>query len=406
MSDSRGDQRCQPCRPQKAPRPCRSPSYTIPHRSPLPATGCGTDDASVTLRAVVEKTEKPAAAPVPASAIAQLHPAYFALVMATGILAVACQLLGIPTLPRLLFAINVIAYGLLWALTLARIVRYPRAFFADFSSHQRGPGFFTTVAATSVVGVQLVVHQGLVAPARVLWWVAFALWLFLTYAVFAAITVKADKPSLADGINGGWLTAVVATQSLVVLGTMASPRLGSSELVVLGLLSLWLAGGMLYIWMISLIFYRYTFFRFLPSDLMPPYWINMGAMAISALAGALLIRIAGTSPLLSTLLPFVKGFTLLYWATATWWIPMLLVLGVWRYFMKKVPLTYDPLYWGVVFPLAMYTTATFRLSEALDAPYLIPITRVMIGAALTAWLMTFLGLVLQLIRAAAHRRTS
>ena len=336
--------------------------------------------------------------------VERLHPAYFALVMATGILAVACQLLAIPTLPRALFAVNVVAYALLWALTIARIVRYPRAILADVSSHQRGPGFFTTVAATSVVGVQLVVHFGMTAPARALWWLAFALWLVLTYAIFAAITTKVDKPNLADGINGGWLTAVVATQSLVVLGSLAAPRVGSPELVVFGLLTLWLAGGMLYIWMISLIFYRYTFFRFLPSDLMPPYWINMGAMAISALAGALLVRIAGTSPLLTTLLPFVKGFTLLYWATATWWIPMLLVLGVWRYFLRKVPLTYDPLYWGVVFPLAMYTTATFRLSQALDAPYLMPISRIMIGAALTAWLMTFLGLVLELTRGALRAR--
>ena len=336
--------------------------------------------------------------------MAWLHPAYFALVMATGILAVACQLLGIPTLPRALFVFNVAAYATLWILTAARAIRHRAAFLADFSSHQRGPGFFTTVAATSVIGVQLVVHFDLREPARVLWWIAFTLWLVLTYAIFAAITTKADKPSLADGINGGWLTAVVATQSLVVLGTLAPPQIGTTEMVVFGLLTLWLAGGMLYIWMISLIFYRYTFFRFLPSDLMPPYWINMGAMAISALAGALLVRTAARSPLLTELLPFVKGFTLLYWATATWWIPMLLVLGVWRYVLRRVPLTYDPLYWGVVFPLAMYTTATFRIAEAFGAAFLLPVARIGIGAAITTWLMTFLGLVLDLGRTAMRRR--
>jgi Voltage-dependent anion channel len=41
---------------------------------------------------------------------------------------------------------------------------------------------------------------------------------------------------------------------------------------------------MLYIWIISLIFYRHTFFVLEPSDLAPPCWINMGAVAISALA--------------------------------------------------------------------------------------------------------------------------
>jgi tellurite resistance protein TehA-like permease len=165
---------------------------------------------------------------------------------------------------------------------------------------------------------------------------------------------------------------------------------------MLALVLLWLAGGMLYIWMISLIFYRYTFFRFHPQDLTPPYWINMGAMAISTLAGALLVRIAGDSPLLTSLLPFLKGFTLFFWATATWWIPMLVILGVWRYVYHKVPLTYDPLYWGAVFPLAMYTTATFQLGKVFSLPFLFIIPQLFVGLALTAWLLTFIGLVLTL----------
>src|SRR3546814_8478322 len=94
---------------------------------------------------------------------------------------------------------------------------------------------------------------------------------------------------------------------------------------------MWLWGGMLYIWMMSLIFYRYTFFEFSPADLSPPYWINMGAMAISALAGSLLIINAPDAPFLGSMLPFIKGFTVFFWATGTWWIPMLLVLAIWRH---------------------------------------------------------------------------
>jgi tellurite resistance protein TehA-like permease len=339
-------------------------------------------------------------------AIARLHPAYFALVMATGVVAISCSLLGIPGIPDALLFVSLVSACVLVLLTVARIVRHPRAFFADFSSHQRGPGFFTTVAATSVIGIQLAVQRQMLDAARGLWWLAFALWLGLTYAVFTALTVRRDKPGLAEGINGGWLTAVVATQSLVVLGAIAPPRIGSNpEIVALILVSLWLAGGMLYIWMISLIFYRYTFFRFLPSDLMPPYWINMGAMAISTLAGALLIRVAGQSPLLGSILPFLKGFTLFFWATATWWIPMLGVLGVWRHIFRKVPLVYDPLYWGAVFPLGMYTTATYRLAEVLPAPFLMVVPRVFVIAAITAWLMIFLGMILTLVVATMRSLT-
>ncbi|MCM2316017.1 MAG: tellurite resistance/C4-dicarboxylate transporter family protein [Thermoanaerobaculia bacterium] len=326
--------------------------------------------------------------------LSKMPPAYFALVMATGIVAIACQLANIPTLPRLLAGINLVAYAVLWLLTLLRLTRHTKALLADFSSHARGPGFFTTVAATSVVGTHLVILDQSFATARLLWGVAFVLWLLLTYTVFTALTIKEEKPSLGDGLNGGWLTAVVATQSLVVLGCASKIEFGGSrEVVALALTSLWLAGGMLYIWMIALIFYRYTFLKFSPSDLSPPYWINMGAMAISTLAGALLVKAAPSSPLLTSLLPFLKGFTLLYWATASWWIPMLIVLGAWRHVARRVPLAYDPLYWGLVFPLGMYATATYRLSEVLDAPILMNVTTAFVAMACVAWTLTMIGMV-------------
>lgn len=338
--------------------------------------------------------------------LANLPPAYFAMVMATGIAALACQLEKIPTLPGILFAINLAAYVILWVLTILRVRYHPQRFFSDFGSHPRGPGFFTTVAATSVLGVQFAVQLQMAAVAQLLWWFAFALWLVLTYAIFTALTVRRNKPAFEDGINGGWLVAVVATQSLVVLACTIMPGRVNSEAVMFGLTLLWLAGGMLYIWMISLIFYRYTFFRFNPQDLTPPYWINMGAMAISTLAGVLLINIADQSPLLVSLLPFLKGMTLLFWATATWWIPMLVILGVWRHVYHKVPLTYDPLYWGAVFPLAMYAVATHRLAESFSLPFLLIIPRLFIGLALTTWLLTFLGLVLEIMMGLKRAQTA
>lgn len=338
-----------------------------------------------------------------------LSPAYFAMVMATGILGLACQLEKIPALPEVLLVINLVAYLVLWVLTLLRLGYYPQRFFNDFGNHSRGTGFFTTVAATSVLGAQIAVQLQMAAAAQFLWWFAFALWLVLTYAIFTALTIRKNKPAFEDGINGGWLTAVVAPQSLVVLACTLMPGLEHSEAAMLGLTLLWLAGGMLYIWIISLIFYRYTFFRFDPQDLTPPYWINMGAMAISTLAGALLVGIADQSPLLVSLRPFLKGLTLLFWATATWWIPMLVILGVWRYVYHKVPLMYDPLYWGAVFPLAMYTIATHRLAEVFNLPFLLSVPRLFIGLALTAWLFTFLGLVMAVmtgLRRAGRQRAS
>jgi tellurite resistance protein TehA-like permease len=335
-----------------------------------------------------------------ADAIAQLHPAYFALVMATGIVSLACKLMGFSRLAGGLFVLNLIFYPALAAMTLVRIVRYRDRVLADLTHHGRAVGFFTSVAATCVLGSQCLVVGGSARAAGVLWLVGVVLWATLTYAILTILTVIRAKPPLAEGLNGGWLVVVVAAQSVAVLGAQLLPTLGDRLRAPIALycLAMWLGGGMLYIWIIGLIFYRYTFAPMSPSDLAPPYWINMGAAAISTLAGAHLVAAAPQAPVLQQVLPFATGFMLMWWATASWWIPMLFVLGVWRHVFRKFPLKYDPLYWGAVFPLGMYTVATIRLSAAIRAPYLLQIPRVSVYVALLAWTAAALGLFTRLGR--------
>ena len=322
-----------------------------------------------------------------------LSPAYFAMVMATGIVSLSAHMLGMPGLARGLFQLNLAAYVVIWLLNLLRICWFTRLVLRDLIDHQRGPGFFTAVAASCILGSEFVLISEDFRAALVLWVLGIVLWGLLTYAILTAFTIKENKPSLYEGITGAWLLAVVATQSVAALSALIALHWEQPYRLMINFfgLSMWLWGGMLYIWMISLIFYRYTFFRLSPGDLTPPYWINMGAMAISTLAGARLIKNAPDAPFLRSVLPFLKGFTVFYWATGTWWIPMLAILATWRYVYKRFPLEYDPLYWGAVFPLGMYTASTFRLAQAIDAPYLAVIPRFFLLVAWAAWVVTAAG---------------
>jgi tellurite resistance protein TehA-like permease len=332
-------------------------------------------------------------------AVRALYPGYFALVMATGIVSIAASLLGMSAVAWTLFALNNAFYVVLWALTLARLVWYPAAFVADMISHASGPAFLTIVAGTCVLGTQYELLSVSPAVAIGLWVLGAVLWVGLIYAFFTSVTIRPVKPPLEEGLNGAWLLVVVSTQSVSVLGTLLAPHFGlHSDAILFAMLCLYLLGCMFYLLVIALIFYRFTFLTLKARDLSPPYWINMGAVAITTLAGVRLLLRSSDWAVLGQLKPFIAGFTLFFWATATWWIPLLLILGEWRHVVQRFPLTYHPAYWAIVFPLGMYTAATVLLARALDLPFLLPVPHVMVYVALAAWVGVFVGMVTQVFR--------
>lgn len=332
-------------------------------------------------------------------AAAELFPGYFALVMATGIISIACFLLGMRAVSFVLLFINAVAYIVLCFLLLIRLLFFFSRVKTDITDHVRGPGFFTVVAGTCVFGSAVLIVLDRYRPALVLWFAGIALWILIMYTFFTAVTVRESKPSIEAGLNGGWLLAVVATQSISVLGTLLVSRMiDYREPILFFTLCMFLLGCMLYIPLITLIFYRFTFVSLTMASLTPPYWINMGAVAITTLAGARLIIAAPGWSMLNELVPFLTGFTLFFWAAATWWIPLLLALGFWRHVYKRFPLKYDPQYWGMVFPLGMYTVCTFQLANAINFPRLLVIPRYFIYLALAGWITALLGLIGTLVR--------
>jgi len=330
--------------------------------------------------------------------VAGLPPASFALVMATGIVSIASELLGMHWIAVPLFVLNIVTFVVLWALFALRAVVFPGALLADLRTHAKSPGFFTMVAGTSVLGTQTVLLTDKMGIAAGFWLFALLLWVVISYALFTAVIAQSEKPKLIDCLSGVWLVASVATQSIAVLGCMVAAHFAEHEQAILFVCFLFYCMGcMLYLNIIALIFYRLTFLPVEPVSITPPYWINMGATAIATQAGSTLLLHAAESPLLTDLVPFVLGFTFFFWAAGSWWIPLLVILWIWT--VQRGGVVYSPMLWSAVFPLGMYTACTYQLAMATNYDGLLWLPAITVYIALLAWGLTFLGFLKGLIRA-------
>ena len=258
--------------------------------------------------------------------------------------------------------------------------------------------YFTLVAATNVVG--LLLHgSGQLALAVACWFLAFLAWCLLLYLAFSVLTFLTHEHNV-NIVHGGWLIAIVGTQSLVLLGARIAPDLGEyTGYMMIEVHMLWGLGLVFYGIFVTLFCHRIFFLTLKPQDISPLLWVVMGAGAISANAGTSLIAADARLPFLVAQKPFIDGVTMICWAWATWWVPMLAIFGIWKHLVNRVPMRYEPVMWSMVFPLGMYAVASARLGLAADFPPLYGISRLMIWVAMAVWLVVMAGLVRRLVRA-------
>jgi len=105
-----------------------------------------------------------------------------------------------------------------------------------------------------------------------------------------------------------------ARRSLVILGTIVAPGMGSLSAAVFVLIHmLWGVGLGLYGIFVTLFAYRIFFFDVEPDDITPLLWVVMGAAAIAANAGSTLILTESGMSFLHSMRPFIDGVTLIMW---------------------------------------------------------------------------------------------
>ena len=113
---------------------------------------------------------------------------------------------------------------------------------------------------------------------------------------------------------------------------------------------------------------------------------------------------SAASVLVADLRPFVLGLSVVFWAFGTWWIPLLVLFGFWRYVIRGYSRAYEPRLWNVVFPLGMYTVASYSLGQVAGLGFMVSVARVWVWVGVVAWAAVLGLMVVALVRALEGRR--
>lgn len=331
------------------------------------------------------------------ASVRTLHPGYFALVMATGIISIAMRNQHAYTLSTILFWLAGIEYAVLVTLTLVRLILYRADIGQDLADPRRAFGLFTFVAGTDVLGTRLATegHQG---EAFVLLGVGWIAWIVLGYLVPWTALLRTERRPILQDANGTWFIWVVASQSVAVLAAALEPTIstGRREVALIAVVS-WSVGVFLYAGNCMMVVARMLLYPFGPKDLTPPYWVAMGASAITVVAGARIVEMAD-APMIAATRGLIAGCSVLFWAFGTWLIPPLVAAGIWRHYVHRIPLRYDPTLWSVVFPLGMYSVAGSYLGQADHLPIVKGIGDAESWIAITVWAITFTAMIYHWLR--------
>lgn len=328
-----------------------------------------------------------------------LFPGYFSLIMATGIIGNSANISGLNSVSKAMFYINTGLFLILLVLILTRLIYYFSEIKADLRTFEKNPGFLTLVAASGVFGVEALKTTQGCTEAMILLMFALMLWLILMISFFILIVFTSEKPSIEKGLNGLWLLLVVSTQAVSILASELSSFYPDHavSLIHIALMSFLLGCG-LYLILIPLILYRLVFFTLPPSENDHSYWIDTGAAAISVVSGLTILDKISAAENLAEFLPFIKGMSLLFWVTGTWWIPMALTIEIWRYFFKKITVKYHPVQWSMIFVVGNYSLATTKTGLSSAIPALIPTGKLFLYLSLFLWVLVFSGMIYSIFR--------
>ena len=314
-------------------------------------------------------------------------PDVFAAVMATGVLSIAAGKHHYAEISEFLVSLAAVSLVVLVALVLLT----GAAGHWDLTDPDTSIRLFTFVAACAVLDSRLTTPRLVVVTLGV---VALLSWLVLIVFTARDMTARA-WPALRDRAHGSWELASVGTSGLVIVITKIARDTHAHWLLAVAV-PVWAAALCIYGLMTWLILWRAVAQRQDRDGFEPDTWILMGGLAIATLAGA---NIHSLAP--AWLAGPVRTVTVITWVAATLWILPLIYFGLHRISQRPDMLHFAGVWWAFVFPLGMYSAATYAMATELSQRSLITVSLVFFWDALAAWLIVVGAGLLRVWRALA-----
>jgi tellurite resistance protein TehA-like permease len=313
-------------------------------------------------------------------------PDVFASVMATGILSIVARSHDYVRISETMGILASLGLMTLVAPVIIVITRRPSLW--DLKDPDVTLRLFTFVAACAVLDTRL---SSNVSVLRVLGAVALSSW-FVLIALSARNMWAHRGTTLRDRAHGAWELASVGTSGLAIVMAQLAARTGHRWWLAIAL-PVWVAAILIYGLMTGLILWRAVDNRQRRDVFEPDSWILMGGMAIATLAGD---QIHAQAP--AWLAGPVLVVTVITWAAATLWIPPLIYFGLHRIRQRPDLPRFAGVWWALVFPLGMYSAATYAMATELGQRSLRTVSLVFFWDALAAWLIVVVAGLLRLRR--------
>ncbi|MDT5079128.1 MAG: hypothetical protein QOJ80_3765 [Mycobacterium sp.] len=290
-----------------------------------------------------------------------MRPDVFAAVMATGIVSIAAADHRVELVSVLL---AVIAVVVLPVLVYGTAVAWKRNSWS-LRDLDTTIGLLTYVAACAVLAGRFATSEFAVLVFGAL---ALSGWVSLAPMVIRNMW-RLRWTGLRDRAHGAWMLASVATSGLAIVCVAAGTVLWGLVFWVLALCGYCVLAGF--------VGWRAVHDPAVRRDVPADHWILMGGTAIATLAGVHVHAALPAGPIADV----VRAVTIVTWSVATLQILPLACVG-WRRICD----------WPAVFPVGMYSAATFAMAGETGWTGLSTASLVFFWIAFALWLLTLLPL--------------